>query len=73
MEIEKEMSLLSAWDVQFALAFVTNGALLDIKPIGRHVEHVVALDADAVDNRAYDGAGLGRFGQATGRRSGRLL
>jgi hypothetical protein len=62
------MSLLSAWVDQYALAFVTDGALFSIKPIGRHGEHVVALDADAVDNRTYDGAGLGRFSQATGRR-----
>jgi hypothetical protein len=41
------------------LAFVTDGALLGIKPIWRDGEHVVALDTDAVDDRTYDGAGLG--------------
>ena len=51
-------------------AFVTDGALLGIKPVGSDAEHVIALDADAVDDRAYDGAGLGRFVQTTRRRSG---
>ena len=51
------------------LAFVTDGALLGIKPIRRDAEHVVALDADAVDDRADDGAGLDWFSQATRRRS----
>ncbi len=37
-------------------AFVTDGALLGIKPIGRDAEHVVALYADAVDDGTYDGA-----------------
>ncbi len=41
-----------------SLAFVTDGALLGIKPIGRDAEHVVALDADAMDDRTYDGARL---------------
>jgi len=40
------------------LAFVTVGALLGIKPIWRDAEHIVALDADAMDNGADDGAGL---------------
>jgi hypothetical protein len=40
------------------LTFVTNGALLGIKPIWRDAEHVVALDADAVNDRTYNGAGL---------------
>ena len=53
-----------------ASALVTGGALLGIKSIGRYAEHVVALDADAVDDRTDDGAGLGRFVHATGRRSG---
>ena len=39
-------------------AFVTDWALLGIKPIRRDAEHIVALDADAVDDRAYDGARL---------------
>ena len=42
-------------------AFVAVGALLGIKPIGRNAEHIIALDADAVQN--------GRFG----RRSGTLF
>ncbi len=49
-------------------AFVTDGALLGIKPIRRDAEHIVALDADAVDDRADDGAGLDWFVQATRRR-----
>jgi hypothetical protein len=40
------------------LAFVTVGALLGIKPIWRDAEHIVALYADAVDDRADDCAGL---------------
>jgi len=43
------------------LAFVTVGALLGIKPIWRDAEHIVALDADAVDDRADDCAGLERL------------
>jgi hypothetical protein len=42
-------------------AFVTDGALLGIKPVRRDAEHVVALDAHAVDDRTDDGAGPGRF------------
>ena len=42
-----------------SLAFVTDGALLGIKPIGSDAEHIIALDADAVDHGTYDGAGLG--------------
>src|SRR2546429_7928214 len=49
-------------------AFVTDRALLGIKPIRRDAEHIVALDADAVDDRADDGAGLDWFVQATRRR-----
>jgi hypothetical protein len=52
---------------------VTDGALLGIKPIGRDAEHIVALDADAMDNRTDDRAGLDWFVQATGRRSDGLL
>ncbi len=52
---------------------MTDGALLGIKSIGRNAEHVVALDADAVDDRTYDGAGLGWFVQAHQRRSDRHL
>jgi hypothetical protein len=42
-------------------ALVTVGALFGIKPIGRDAEHVIALDADAVNDRADDGAGLERL------------
>jgi hypothetical protein len=52
------------------LTFVTNGALLGIKPVGSDAEHVIALDADAMDDGTYDGAGLDGFAQATRRRSG---
>jgi hypothetical protein len=45
----------------YRLAFVTIGALLGIKPIGRDAEHVVALDAHAVDDGTDDGAGLRGF------------
>jgi hypothetical protein len=45
--------------------FVTRGALLGIKSIGSNAEHVVALDADAVDDGADNGTGLQRFGRAT--------
>ena len=48
---------------------MTVGALLGIKSIGRNAEHIVALDADAMDDRADDGAGLDWFSQATRRRS----
>jgi hypothetical protein len=48
-----------------ASAFVTDRALLGIKSVGSNAEHVVALDADSVDDGTYDGAGLGGFGQAT--------
>ena len=54
-------------------AFVTGGALLGIKPVRRDAEHIIALDADAVDDRTYDGAGLDGFVQATGRRSDGFL
>lgn len=37
---------------------MTIGALLGIKPVGRYTEHVIALDADAMDDRADDSAGL---------------
>jgi hypothetical protein len=52
---------------------VTDGALLGIKSIGRDAEHIVALDADAVDDRTDDGAGLNWFDQATRRRSDGFL
>ncbi len=52
---------------------MTGGALLGIKPVGSNAEHIVALDADTVDDRAYDGAGLDGFAQATRRGSGGLL
>jgi hypothetical protein len=50
------------------LAFVTGGALLGIKPIGSDTEHVVALDADAVQDRTDDGTGL-----THGFHAGRML
>ena len=52
---------------------MTVGALLGIKSIGRDAEHIVALDADAVDDRTDDGAGLDWFGQATRSRSDGFL
>jgi hypothetical protein len=42
----------------FYSAFVAVRALLGIKPIGSHTEHIVALDADAVDDRTDDRTGL---------------
>jgi len=42
-----------------SLTFVTDGTLLGIKPIGSDAEHIIALDADAVDHGTDDGAGLG--------------
>ena len=39
---------------------MTGGALLGIKFIGSYSEHVVALDADPVENRTRDGLQLGR-------------
>jgi hypothetical protein len=41
-----------------SLTFVTRGALLGIKLVGTHRKHVVALNADAVKNRAGDGLEL---------------
>jgi hypothetical protein len=55
------------------LTFVTDGALLGIKPVGSDAEHVIALDADAVDDRTYDGAGLNGLVQATRKMSGGFL
>src|SRR6266478_7217748 len=55
------------------LAFVAVGALLGIKPIWRDAEHIVALDADTVDDRAYDGARLHWLVQATRGRSDGFL
>ncbi len=55
------------------LAFVTGGALLGIKSIRADAEHVVALDANTVDDRAYDGARLDGFAKATRGGSGSLL
>src|SRR5260370_24182869 len=54
-------------------AFVTSGALLSIKSVGRDEEHVSARDADAMDDRTNDRGGLGRFGQAARRSSGSLV
>ncbi len=47
---------------------MTDGALLGIKQIRRNAEHIVALDADTVDDSTDDGAGLDWFVQATRRR-----
>ena len=44
---------------------MTDRALLGIKPIGSDAEHIIALDADAVDDRTYDGAGLDWLVQGT--------
>jgi len=41
-----------------SLALVTGGALLGIKSIGGHLEHIIALNANAVKNRAGDGLKL---------------
>jgi len=65
--------MLQREDGRFDSAFVTDGALLGIKPIGSHAEHIIALDANTVDDRTDDGAGLGRFVQTTRRRSGRFV
>ncbi len=54
-------------------ALVAVRALLGIKPIGCDAEHIVALDADAVDDGTNDGAGLGRFAEASRRRRGGFL
>ena len=67
------MGLLSACAMQYALAFVTDGALFSIKPIGRNAEHVVALDAYAVDDRTHHGSRLDGFGRTSRGRSGRFL
>jgi hypothetical protein len=49
-------------------AFVTGGALFGIKSIGSDAEHVVALDADAVQDGTDYGAGL-----TQGFHAGRML
>ena len=54
-------------------AFVAVGALFGIKPIRCHREHVIALDADAVEDRADDGAGLERLDGCRGMRLGGLF
>jgi hypothetical protein len=44
------------------LTFVTIGALLGIKPVGGHAKHVVALNADAMNEIVgRRRCGLGRF------------
>jgi hypothetical protein len=43
----------------WSLSFVAVWALLGIKPIGSNAEHIVALDADTMDDRTDDGTGLG--------------
>jgi hypothetical protein len=57
----------------FVSAFVTGGALFGIKLIGRDDKHIVALDTDAVKNRADDRARLARSFRASKQRSGGLL
>src|SRR5271155_3825371 len=41
-------------------AFVAVGTLLGVEFVGRHRKHVIALDADAVDEFGRLGAGWGR-------------
>jgi hypothetical protein len=43
----------------WSLSFVAVWALLGIKPIGSNAEHIVALDADTMDDRTDDGSRLG--------------
>src|SRR5713101_416341 len=57
----------------YGSAFVAVGALLGIKPVGSHAEHVIALDADAVNDRTNDGTSLDGFVQATRGGSGGFL
>ena len=57
----------------YGSAFVAIGALLGIKPVGSNAEHVIALDADAVNDRTNDGAGPDGLVQATRRGSGGFL
>ena len=52
---------------------MTGGALLGIKSVRSDAEHIVALDAHAVDDRTDNGARLWRFRQAGRGRSGRLF
>ena len=52
---------------------MTDGALFGIKSVRRYGEHVIALDADAVDDGADDGTGLGGFSRTGGGRSGGFL
>jgi len=52
---------------------VAIGALFGIKPVGSNAEHVIALDADAVEDRANDSAGLDGLVQATRGGSGGFL
>ena len=47
--------------------------MLGIKSVRSYAEHVVALDADAVDDRTDNRTRLGRFRQARRGRSGRLF
>ena len=54
-------------------ALVAVRALFGIKPIRRDAEHIVALDAHAMDDGTNDGAGLGRFAEAARRRSSGFL
>ena len=51
-------------------AFVTHGALFSIKSVGSDAEHIVALNADAVDDGTDDSAGLCGFGRANRKRCG---
>ena len=49
-------------------AFVTGGALFSIKLIGSDAEHVVALDANAVEDSTANGGGVRRFTLVSGMR-----
>ena len=52
---------------------MTYGALLGIKPVGSDAEHIIALDADAVEDRTNDGAGLDGLAKTTHRRGDSFL
>jgi hypothetical protein len=67
--LENGKEKMEGTDLFSGSTFVTVRALLGIKPIRRDAEHIVALDADAVDDRADDCAGLERLARP-GRRGG---
>lgn len=60
-------------DKCYRSAFVTDGALLGIISIGSNAEHIIALDANAVDDRANDGARVDGLVQTTRRRKAGFL